>query len=50
MKKVDILSTPKNLICSDCGDPFGVIYALNGGVCTEPSCFACILHWANGSW
>ena len=45
MKKVDIL-TSNQTPCVDCGDPFGVTFALNNGVCTEPSCFACILEMA----
>ena len=46
MKKVDLLTCEQNEPCSDCGDPFGVVFALNNGICTEKLCFACILELA----
>ena len=40
--KIDILES-KQLPCEDCKDPFGVIFASDGGICTSRLCFQCII-------
>lgn len=44
MKKVDLMGYVRE--CDDCGDPWGVTFALNQGICTDVLCFACILELA----
>lgn len=41
--KIDILPTTTSQECDHCGDNWGARFAFNGGICTVPLCFQCIL-------
>jgi len=42
--KIDILYGREQKPCVDCGDQWGTIFAVNGGICTAILCFQCILE------
>jgi len=44
--KIDILENSQKP-CEDCGDPFGTIFAADGGICTTILCFQCITIYTN---
>ena len=44
--RVDILGcSNERQPCSDCGNPFGTYFAIRGGICKDPLCFACIMKY-----
>ena len=45
--KVDILYGREQKPCMECGDPWGTIFAVNGGICTTIMCFQCITLYLN---
>lgn len=45
LSKLDILNSPIRPKCADCGDLWGTYWALDGGICKDPLCFACILKY-----
>ena len=45
--KIDILYGQEQKPCVDCGDPWGTIFAVDGGICTAILCFQCITELIN---
>lgn len=42
--RVDILGGDR-VPCSDCSNVFGTYFAVRGGICIDPLCFACIMKY-----
>ena len=44
--RVDILGTSNDRRrCAECDNPFGTYFAIRGGICADPLCFACIMKY-----
>ncbi len=44
VSRVDILGG-KNVECADCGNLYGIHFGLDGGICVDPLCFACLMKY-----
>ncbi len=46
LTRVDILGcSNERHPCADCNNVFGTYFAVSGGICVDPLCFACIMKY-----
>ena len=45
--KIDLLMGKDQRRCAECDDPFGIYFAVDGGMCMTPMCFKCIMIYVD---
>ena len=45
--KIDLLMGKDQRRCAECDDPFGIYFAVDGGICMTPMCFKCIMVYVD---